>query len=378
MPASEFDVAVIGGGIAGISAAAELSRDANVLLLERESQPGYHSSGRSAATLAQNYGTPPMHALTRLSEPFLSRPPEGFSSVPLLSARGLMRIAREDQVATLMHLAEDMKDNSKLTWLTGDEIVARAPLLRPGHITQAFLNNDAADIDVHALMQGYLRMARASGATIRTSAPVTSLDWQDGQWRIGTPDDDVTATVVVNASGAWVDEVASLAGFRPLGITPMRRTALTFAAPGNVDVAALPMIVDADEHFYVKPEAGKLMASPGDETPTAPCDAQPEELDMAICIDRVTSACLLEVNRIDSAWAGLRSFAPDRLPVCGFASDNSSFFWLAGQGGAGVQTSPALARLTAALVLGQSTDALVSDSELDLSVLSPARLALTG
>lgn len=373
---SEFDVAVIGGGIAGISAAAEISCGASVVVLERESQPGYHASGRSAAILAQNYGTPPMQALTALAEPFLAAPPPGFCEAPLLSPRGMMRIARPDQLDAIRALAATSGDFADLVWLSGPEAEARAPLLRPGHIARAFINEAAADIDVHALIQGYLRQARAAGAELRLGAEVREIRREGARWRIVTGAGEVLADTIVNAAGAWADQIAQRAGLRPLGLTPMRRSAITVAAPQGLDVAALPMIVDTDEAFYVKPEAGRLMASPGDESPSQPCDAQPEELDVAICVDRISQACRLDVRRIESKWAGLRTFAPDRLPVCGPDPAARGFLWLAGQGGVGVQTSPALSRIAAAMVLGSPLSSLLGDSGLKLEALAPGRPAL--
>ena len=371
-----FDVAVIGGGIAGLSAAANIARGASVVVLEGESQPGYHSSGRSAAILAQGYGSGAMQVLTGLSEPFFNAPPAGFAEAPLLTPRGLMRVAREDQLQALKAVAAQMEGRAALAWLTGEEAEARAPLLRPGHIARAFYNPDAADIDVHGLMQGFLRMAKSAGAEFFGKAEVVSMAPAAQGWRIETAQGVVTAGVVVNAAGAWADKVATLAGVRPLGLQPMRRTAITVAAPGDVDVQAMPMIVDADEEFYVKPEAGKLMASPGDETPAEPQDAQPEELDVAICVDRVSQACRIEVRRIESKWAGLRSFFPDRLPACGFDPEAKGFFWLAGQGGAGVQTAPAMGRLAAALVLGTPVEEVLADSGLAPGYIAPGRPAL--
>lgn len=374
--ASAYDVAVIGGGIAGLSVAAEISRGASVILLERESQPGYHSSGRSAALHVQGYGAEVWQRLVALATPFLQAPPAGFSEAPLLTPRGFLRIARKDQRAALEARAAAIEDSSALQWLSGEEARTLAPLLRPGYTDRAFYTPEASDIDVHALMQGFLRQARANGAVFTGGAEVSALGRAGDGWRIATPQGELRAGVIVNAAGAWADLVGARAGLRPLGLQPMRRTAITVEPPSGLPLASLPMIVDAEEAFYTRPMGGKLMASPADETPCAPGDAQPEELDVAICVDRLSTACALEVRRIDSKWAGLRSFLPDRAPACGFDPAEPRFFWLAGQGGDGVQTSPALSRLAAAMVLGEGAEALLADSAITPAMLAPGRPAL--
>lgn len=373
-----FDVAVIGGGIAGLSVAAEIAQGASVVVLEAESQPGYHSSGRSAALLVQGYGAGVLQRLVALSEPFLTAPPEGFSEAPLTAPRGFLRVARADQVEALEAHAAAIEDPAARQWMSGAEAEALAPLLRPGHIARAIFTPGARDIDVHALMQGYQRRARAAGAELRVKAQVTALAREGAGWRVETAAGPLRAGLIVNAAGAWADELAGLAGLARRGLTPMRRTAITVDAPAGLALESLPMIVDAGEAFYARPMGGKLMASPHDEHPTAPCDAQPEELDVALCVDALCTACALEVRRIESKWAGLRSFFADRLPACGFDPAEPRFFWLAGQGGDGVQTSPALSRLAGAMVLGRGADAVLAGSGLTEAMLSPARPALAG
>lgn len=367
-----FDIAVLGAGMAGASAAAELSPYGRVCLIEQESQPGYHATGRSAAILAQTYGNDVVRTLTRASDTFLTAPPEGFADGPLLSPRGLIRIARADQVDELRAIFDDLEDTGFLRWIEAEEIARRVPLLRPGYAVGGFLNEDAQDLDVHAMLQGYLRRFRQNDGTLISRAPVTALRRAGGVWHIRAGDHELEAPLVVNATGAWADQLATMAGGTPIGLQPLRRSALTFRPPRTIDINTLPMVVDAVEEFYLKPEAGKLLASPANETPSEPCDSRPEEIEVAIAVDRVLKAFSLDVQRIEAQWSGLRTFSPDRAPLCGFDSDLEGFFWLAAQGGFGIQTAPALARLTAHLV----ADAPM-DPELTAAGVCPARLSPT-
>ncbi|MDF0603441.1 FAD-dependent oxidoreductase [Psychromarinibacter sp. C21-152] len=349
--ADRFDILVIGAGVAGLSAAAALAGSARVAVLEAEDQPGYHATGRSAAILAQNYGNGLIRALTAASLPFFDTPPEGFAAAPLLSPRGLVRIARADQRPQLEAAFRDMAADTALRWLDADAVAERIPLLRPGYAAAGFENPDAADIDVHALMQGWQRQLTAAGGTVRTCAGVQRIARVNGEWLCDTPGGPVAAPILVNAAGAWADRVADMAGVARIGLMPLRRSAATFDAPEGVDLAGFPMTVDADEAFYMKPEAGRLLASPADETPAVPGDVRPEELDIAHAIDRVQTAFAVEVRHIRASWAGLRSFVADRAPVVGFDDGARGYFWLAAQGGYGVQTAPALARFAADSIL---------------------------
>ncbi|MGI3169862.1 NAD(P)/FAD-dependent oxidoreductase [Pseudooceanicola sp. C21-150M6] len=369
----DFQIAIIGGGIAGFSAAAELSEFERVIVLERESQPAYHSTGRSAAILAQTYGNDVVRALTRASDDFLNSPPDGFAERPLLTCRGLVRIARADQADALREMFETLENTGYLRWIDGDEIERRVPLIRPGYAAAGFLNSDARDIDVHAMMQGYARRIRANGGEILTKTDVTAMQFYAGEWRIEAGAQVIHARQVVNAAGSWADDLARLAGITPIGLTPLRRSAVTFDPPPDVDITNMPMVVDADEAFYLKPEAGKLLASPANETPSLPTDSQPDEMEVAHAVDRVTTAFQLDVRRIVAKWAGLRTFLPDRTPICGYDADAPGFFWLAGQGGFGIQTAPALARLTAHLMADAPMHPLLQSSGLDISALSPQR-----
>ncbi len=367
-----FDVAVIGAGIAGASVASELARDARVALLEAEDRPGRHATGRSAALFSCSYGPPVVRALSRASEPFLSAPPEGFAAAPLLAARGLLYVARADQAAALAALAAELGD--AVSPVSADEAGLRCPLLRPGYVAAALLETSARDIDVDALHGGFLRAFRARGGTLMTDAGVTALTRDGAGWRVETPAGALRCATVVNAAGAWADAVGALAGARPTGLTPKRRTAIILDAPPGMDLGAAPLVVDAEERFYLKPDAGRLLASPADETPSPPCDAQPEEIDVAECVDRIERAFALSVRRIPHRWAGLRSFVADKSPVAGWDAAAPGFFWLAGQGGYGVQTAPALARAAAALVRGAPLPPDIAAEGVTADALSPARL----
>lgn len=373
----QFDIAVIGAGIAGASAAANMAGAARVALIEMEAQPGYHTTGRSAALYTKTYGPAPIRALSRASEDFYDNPPAGFADHPLLTPRGALFLARADQAAAADALAAELAE-AEIRRMSGAEAEAMCPLIRPGYATQAILDDEARDIDVGALHGGYLRMLKDAGGALICKAGVSALSRDGEGWRIETAAGEIRASVVVNAAGAWADEVATLAGAAPVGLVPKRRTALIVDAPPGVDPAPWRMVVDMEEEFYMKPEAGKLLISPADETPSAPCDAQPEELDVAICVDRIERAFDLSVRRIEHKWAGLRSFVADKCPVIGFAPDAEGFFWLAGQGGYGIQSAPAAGRLAAALALGGDAPAEIVDHGLNPADIAPGRAGIGG
>jgi D-arginine dehydrogenase len=348
-----FDVVVIGAGIAGASAAYEIAQTDRVLLLERESQPGYHSSGRSVATFSETYGNPIVRALTVGSRDFYQKPPPGFCDHPLLSDRGVLTVARADQVAKIEGLVKTWSaTDSTIHAIATKEALRRVPILREDYVAGAIWKPKVMDIDVHALLQGFLRGARNRGAQIRNDSEVLELKRVSSGWTVTTRSGEVQCRVVVNAAGAWADVVAAMAGVKPLGLKPLRRTAMTFAAPDGQDIAHWPMAVDLDEKFYFKVESGRLLASPCDETPMEPCDVRPDEIDVAQCIDRVQRAANISVQRIERSWAGLRSFVPDRTPAVGYDIDVEGFFWCAGQGGYGFQTAPAMGRVTASFLQG--------------------------
>ncbi|GIX16204.1 MAG: FAD-dependent catabolic D-arginine dehydrogenase DauA [Rhodothalassiaceae bacterium] len=351
----DCEVAVIGAGIAGASAAAFLAPHARVLILEAESQPGYHTTGRSAAFLAESYGAPLVRPLTRASKRFYLEPPPGFAEAPLASPRGALYVFDEAARAQAeADAAEFARDIAGVRILDAAEARAMVPVLRAERLAGAVLDPECRDLDVAAIHHGFLRRAKAGGAELVTDARVDSLARDDGHWRLRLADGrEIRAGRVVNAAGAWVDEVAKAAGLAPLGFRPLRRTIIIFT-PRTVAVdPRWPVVIEIHEDFYFKPETGRILASPADETPSPPCDAQPEDIDVAIAVDRIQRWTTLDVPRITNKWAGLRTFAPDRVPVVGEDPRAPGFFWCAGQGGYGIQTAWAMGRLTAAVVLGE-------------------------
>jgi D-arginine dehydrogenase len=368
------DVMVIGAGIAGASAAYYLAGELRVVVLEREDTPGYHTTGRSAASFTESYGNDTIRKLTRASRGFFESPPAGFATHPLLAQRSIVTIARADQREALELAFQQARDASPaVRRLTVDEVVRAIPILRRDYLSAGFFDAACRDIDVHAVHHGFLRGARARGGQLVCNAEIIGLGMDGGLWHAETRAGPVTARVVVNAAGAWCDKIAELADVRPIQLAPKRRTAVTIDVPA--DVSGWPMVVDADEDFYFKPEAGRILASPGDETPMEPCDVQPDELDVAMTIDRLERATTLSVRRISHRWAGLRTFVADRTPVVGFDPARSGFFWLAGQGGYGIATSPALGRTTASLIANGRLPPDLIDLGLHLRDLAPDRLS---
>ncbi len=370
------DFIVIGAGIAGASAAYELASDSKVVVLERESQPGYHTTGRSAALYTETYGNRAIRAITSASRAFFETPPPGFAEHPLLTPRGTLLIGRDDQEASLaMALEEGTKTVDSVSMIGVNELAMMVPFLKPGYAKAAVWEPDARDMDVHAIHHGFLKGLRARGGRVVTDAEVLGLS-ANGDWTVETRAGTYRAPVVINAAGAWADVVAKMAGAKIVGLVPKRRTAFTFDVPHGTHVEKVPAVIDVDETWYIKPESGRLLGSPADETPSEPCDAQPEELDLAIAIDRIEQAMAFSIGRLHSKWAGLRSFVADKTMVAGFARKTPGFFWLAGQGGYGIQTCPGMARIAADLARGRPFPADIADRGLDSADLSPDRLSL--
>jgi D-arginine dehydrogenase len=338
-------------------------------VLEQEEAPGFHSTGRSAALFSETYGNATVRALSRASRPFLTTPPDGFCETPLLAPRGALFVASEGERGRLEAQAHEAP--GAFAWLSAVEVRSRVPVLRPEAAVAGLYEAGAMDIEVAALHQGYLRGLRRRGGRVVTKAGVTALKREAGLWKAATRAGDFAAPTLVNAAGAWADRVAGLAGLGALGLAPKRRTVALIDVPGMDaawDFAAWPLVIEAAESFYFKPDAGRLLISPADETDTAPADAQPDDLDVAVAVDRIERATTLQVRRVSHRWAGLRTFAPDRTPVCGFDPRAEGFFWLAGQGGYGIQTAAALALRTARLIGGARAGDEVERA------LSPARL----
>jgi D-arginine dehydrogenase len=374
--ASTFDFIVIGAGIAGASVAAELAREGRVALLEMENQPGYHTTGRSAAVFAPIYGPQPIRALTRASEAFFRARPDGFTDHPLFSPRAILMPARADQIDALEAMLAEVSGDGLVARLDAAETRRVQPLLREGYAVGGMLDRNGQDIDVNALHRGYLTGFRQLGGVLATKARVTGMVRKSGYWQVTAGDNSYAAPVVVNAAGAWADIVGGLSGAETIGLIPKRRTLLTIAAPEGLDTGSLPVTVDIDEQFYLKSETGRLLISPANEDPEEPSDVQPDEMDVAICIDRIERAFDLTVRRIENKWAGLRSFVADKAPVVGLSDQAEGFVWLAGQGGYGIQTAPALSRLAAAVAQGQQLPQDILDQGLNLTTIAPGRLPL--
>jgi D-arginine dehydrogenase len=372
------DVLIVGGGIAGASLGFFLAPHARCILLERESQPGYHSTGRSAAQFIASYGPPQVRALSRASAPFFFQPPAGFAQAPLLTPRGLLTVAGPDEMASLDEawatLAQTSPNGRRLS---AAEALALMPALRPEKVTAGIYEPDSFDMDVHAIHQGYLRGFKQAGGQLVTGAEVVSATrGGDGLWHVRTAaGGEWAAPVLVNAAGAWCDALAQLAGVAPIGLVPKRRSAFTFLPPTGTDTAAWPLLLAADHSFYMKPDAGALLASPVNEDETHPQDVQPEELDIALGMHAIETWTTL-TPRPTHTWAGLRSFVADGDLVGGFDPVAPGFFWCAAQGGYGIQTSAAMGAACAALVRGQPLPAHISDCGLTVEMLSAGRVGL--
>jgi len=371
------DVVVIGAGIAGASAAYELAASCRVVVLERENQPGYHTTGRSAAVYTQNYGSRAIRILTLASHSFFNECLEGFSEHPILSPRGAIFVAQADQLATLDSLFTEAHALApSIRRIDCAEAIRINPVINPEFAAGAIYEPDACDIDVHALHGGYLKGLTKRGGAVVTNAEVKAMTYDKGVWIIETPAGNFAAPIVVNAAGAWCDVIAELAGVRPVGLVPKRRTVFAFDPAPDIDSSSWPLTIDLDETIYFKPDAGRILVSPADETPSAPCDAQPEEIDVAIAIDRLQSVTNLQVRAITSKWAGLRSFVADKTPVIGMDDQADGFFWLAGQGGYGIQSAPASGRAVAALIIDGALPGNLRELTLREADLAPRRSGL--
>ena len=367
--------------MAGASAGYFMADDARVILLERESQPGYHTTGRSAALFFENYGNATIRKLNKATRPFLESPPDGFADAPLMTPRGAVAVATE---ALMDRLDAELAQSPSMERIEGKalfDLVVTGALVLPDRIVAGAYEAGAMDMDVHAILQGFLRGMRSKGGRVVTDAEVTGMSRTDGVWTVETRAGNLSAPIVVNAAGAWCDVVGEMAGAAAIGLIPKRRTAFTFDVTLRDGTTADPsrwaMADLCDESWYVRPEGGRMMGSPADEIPSPPTDAQPEIEDVAAAIDRIQTDTLFTIARPHSTWAGLRSFVADKSPVAGFAPEADGFFWLAGQGGYGIQTSAAMGRFSAALALGRDVPEDMVTLGLAKAELAPDRPGLS-
>ncbi|MBP7339133.1 FAD-binding oxidoreductase [Niveispirillum sp.] len=365
--ATECDFIVIGAGMAGLAAAEQLSLDGRVIVLEQESSPAFHATGRSAALFADSYAERNIQCLSRISRPCFEAPPFAVDG-PLLHPRGLLHIRLWDNLP----LPPDDK-RAIYPRLDGKDLTDLLPVLNPEAVIEAFYEEPAADIDIHALQTALIRELRTRGGQIQLSAKVEVARRIGGRWQVTAGGQTYQAPVVINAGGAWAGQIATLFGARDPGVSPLRRTAVLVEPPAGMDVTRWPMVVNLEETMFFKPESGKVMVSPADETPCPPHDAYPEELDVATAVDRLETVTTLSVRRVVTSWAGLRTFMPDRLPSIGFDSGVEGFFWLAGQGGSGIQTAPGQGILTRYIVTGNAGGLSQADRDMLIRAFSPAR-----
>lgn len=372
-----LDIAIIGGGIVGATLAYALKGRRSIVLLEQEDALGYHATGRSAAEFTRRFHSEPVGRLTQASADFLMRPPEGFSDVALLRHRGNLLIAGQEKkdhlLQTFAYEAEHMPDGgAPLQLMDMDAMLEKVPFLDPDWVSAGFYDPDCWDIEVDNLLQAYVKAARRDGAIVQQSCQVLSATKERDHWVIETSKGTIRARLVVNASGGWADQVAGLFGVDPLHIIPHRRTAISIKVPDH-DLSDMPEVNEIDEVFYFKPDAGQLMVSPADETPVAPHDAWPEEMDIAYAAHYLSECTVLDIQHVAHSWAGLRTLSPDRLPVIGPSSSVDGYFWLAGLGGYGIQTSPAVGLYASALLLGEPLPPVLQQAGLVADQFSPSR-----
>lgn len=369
------DFLVVGAGIAGAYAADALASLGSVIVLEMESQPGYHTTGRSAAIYSETYGNSTIRALSTAGKDFFNNPPDRFTDGPLVSPRGALHIGSADQhEQVLLGFREGSALVDSLELLDQKDILECVPVIRPEMCVTGYLEPDNHDIDVHALHQGFLKSFGRQGGKLIANSEVVEIEDTKPGWKVRTATDTFSCGTLVNAAGAWADQIAEMAGIQPVGLQPLRRTALTFDPALDAPFAHWPLVVAIDEGFYFKPSGGQVMATPADEIESPPCDAQPEDIDVAVAIDQIERVTTLKVDRLTRKWAGLRTFAPDRSPVIGPDPQNQAFFWVAGQGGYGMQTAPAIHENIRSLVENQALSAGSQAVGLTKETMLPDRL----
>jgi D-arginine dehydrogenase len=370
----DFDAIVIGAGMAGASVAYFMAPHARVLVLEREAYAGMHSTGRSAALFCETYGSPQVRALTRAARPFLSQPPEGFAAQPILRRLGATVIGNAAQVEDVRAMYEAIVPFTRDIELHDQaRVLSMVPVLRPEAALIGLHEPGASDIDVNELHQGFLRGLRARGGELRLNVGIRAISRSAGGWQVDDGEQAFRAPLLLNAAGAWVDQVATMAGVTPIGITPKRRSAFVFEPPENLATADWPFITSFDESYYFKPDAGLLLGSCANADPVEPHDVQPEDYDIALGIHRIEEATTMTIRRPRRSWAGLRSFVADGDLVGGFAPDAPGFFWVAAQGGYGIQTSAAMGEACANLALGRPLPSPLVDAGLSAAMLAPRR-----
>jgi D-arginine dehydrogenase len=377
--ARECDFLIIGGGIGGTSAAYFLADRHKVVVLEMEDQPGYHTTGRSIAAYTEAYGPRTIRALAKAGYGFFTRPPAGFSDAPLSRPQGFLFVARKNQRETMEALLRAVQELSPAVQaISPHDAVETVPVLRRAYIDSAFLDPTALALDVAAIHQGYIHGLRTKGGEIACRAEAQGFEHRAGKWHVTTPVGEFSAPVVINAAGAWADVIAERIGAKPVGLQPMRRTAIAFVPPNSPVDNDWPVVIDADEDWYFKVDAGTVLASLADETPVEPQDAQPEELDIAVAVDRIERATTMQISRIQRSWAGLRSFVADRVMVCGYDPTVEGFFWCCGQGGYGIETSNGMGRATASLATWQGVPEDIAALGVTTADLAPDRLWKNG
>ena len=367
---NNFDTIVIGAGIAGASIAAHLAPHGRTVILEMEERAGYHTTGRSAAAYEPNYGPKPMLAFARASGAFFHNPPQGFTDATLISPRGSLFFEAEGQEVAAAILLEEAFG---LNEISETEAQAHYPILRKGYAKRIFRDDSTGDLDVDLIHRGFLKQFKGAGGVLMTDAAATSIKHENGKWHITTPKGDFEAKIIINAAGAWGDVIAKMARVKPVGLTPKRRS-IGVIPIDHKGFETWPMVTDVGETWYAKPQSGKMLVSSADETPVEPHDAYADDMAIAEGIERLMTATTLEVTHLDHSWGGLRTFMDDHCPVVGFDPSTDGFFWLVGQGGYGIQTSPALSRTAAAMVLKQDIPQDVLAAGLNINDILPDRL----
>ena len=366
------DFLVVGAGIAGVSVAAHLAETHNVILVEMEERPAYHTTGRSAASYEPNYGPAPMLAFTRASKAFFDAPPPGFADSPLLTPRLSLFLEAEGQEARTARLLSLASALDEISLAQTTELF---PPLRDNYAKRSFLDRFTADMDVDLIHRGFLKVFKARGGELLLSSPLKAASRSGGRWQLTCGSEEIKATTIVNAAGAWGDVVALLCGAKPVALTPKRRSIGVVPMPSGLDFQRWPMVTDVGETWYCKPQSGKLIVSSADATPVEPHDAWADDMAIAEGIDRMMHATTIEVERIDHSWGGLRTFAPDGNPVVGFDPHTEGFFWLVGQGGYGIQSSPALSESAANLARHKPIASHIIDLGLKTADISPNRFS---